>query len=106
MMKIEKGKCRNAVSRMTFRLPQDENWIGLKFYMFYISILLYVFPHSIDFLRMIKQIGNLPENSILITADVVGFSPSIRHKLDLKALEEGLEKRKSKQMLWGEWHSV
>ena len=64
-MKLEKGKCRNVVSRMTFRLPQDEKWIGLKFYTFYIIILLYMFPHSIDFLRMIKQIGKLPENSIL-----------------------------------------
>ena len=45
-----------------------------------------------DFLRKIKQIGNLPENSILVTADVVGLYPSIPHELGLKALEEGLEK--------------
>ena len=45
-----------------------------------------------DFLRKIKQIGNLPENSILITADVVGLYPSIPHELGLKALGEALEK--------------
>ena len=29
-MKLEKGKCQNVVSRMAFRLPQDEKWIPLK----------------------------------------------------------------------------
>ena len=51
-----------------------------------------------DFLRKIKQIGNLPENSILVTTDVVGLYPSIPHELGLKALEEALEKRESKQI--------
>ena len=51
-----------------------------------------------DFLRKIKQIGNLPENSILVTVDVVGLYPSIPHELGLKVLEEALEKRKSKQI--------
>ena len=46
-----------------------------------------------DFLRKIKQIGNLPENSILVTVDVAGLYPSILHELGLKALEEALEKR-------------
>ena len=49
--------------------------------------------NSGDFLRKIKQIGNLPENSILVTVDVVGLYPSILHELGLKALEEALEKR-------------
>ena len=30
-MKLEKDKCRNVVSKMTFRLPYDKKWIGLKF---------------------------------------------------------------------------
>ena len=50
-----------------------------------------------NFLRNIKQTGNLPENSILVTSDVVGLYPSIPHELGLKALEEALEKRESKQ---------
>ena len=51
-----------------------------------------------NFLRNIKQTGNLPENSILVTADVVGLYPSIPHELGLKALEEALEKREPKQI--------
>ena len=47
---------------------------------------------------MIKQIGNLPENSILVTTDVVGLYPSIPHEFGLKALEEALETRESKQI--------
>ena len=39
--------------------------------------------NSSDFLRKIKQIVNLPENSILVTADVVGLYPSIPHELGL-----------------------
>ena len=50
------------------------------------------------FLRKIKQIRNLPENSELITAYVVGLHPSILHELDLKVLEEALGKRESKQI--------
>ena len=52
----------------------------------------------LDFLIKIKQIENLPENSILVTADVVGLYSSISHELGLKALEEALEKRESKQI--------
>ena len=51
-----------------------------------------------DFLRKIKQIGNLPENSILATVDVAGLYLSILHELGLKALEEALEERESKQI--------
>ena len=51
-----------------------------------------------DFLKKIKQIKNLPENFILVNADVVGLYPSIPLELDLKALEEAQEKRESKQI--------
>ena len=54
---------------------------------------------SRDFLKKIKQIRNLPEDSILVTADVVGLYPSIPHELGLKALEEALEKWESKQII-------
>ena len=50
------------------------------------------------FLRKITQIGNLPQNSILVTTDVVGLYPSIPHKLRLKILEKGLENRESNQI--------
>ena len=36
---------------------------------------------SRNFLRKIKQIGNLPENSILVAADAAGLYPSIHMSL-------------------------
>ena len=38
------------------------------------------------------QNGSIPENAILVTADVVGLYPSIPHKAGLKALREILDK--------------
>ena len=49
-----------------------------------------------DFRNFIKKVNNLdsiPENAILMTADVVGLYPSISHGLDLRALREALDKR-------------
>ena len=50
-----------------------------------------------DFLRKIKQIGTLPENSILVTTHVVRLYLSIQHELGLKT-EEAVEKRESNQV--------
>ena len=50
------------------------------------------------FLRKIKPKGNLPENSIPVTTEVEGLYLSIPYELGLKALEEALEKRESKQI--------
>ena len=50
-----------------------------------------------DFLRKIKQIGTLPENSILVTMHVVRLYLSIQHELGLKT-EEAVEKRESNQI--------
>ena len=47
---------------------------------------------SQHFLEKIKTIGGVPENSILVTADVVGLYPNILHQAGLKALTEALEK--------------
>ena len=43
------------------------------------------------FLRKIKQIGNLPENSIIVTEDLVGLYASTLHELGLKVLEDNLQ---------------
>ena len=40
-----------------------------------------------------SQIVDIPENDILVTADVVALYPSILHKTGLKALKNTLEKR-------------
>lgn len=39
-----------------------------------------------------SPIGDICENGILVTANVVGLYPSIPHKAGLKALENALEK--------------
>ena len=43
-----------------------------------------------DFIEKIKRVSNIPDDVILVTADVVGLYPSIPHKFGLKALEEAL----------------
>ena len=40
-----------------------------------------------DFIEKIKRISNIPDDAILVTADVVALYPSIPHELGLKALE-------------------
>ena len=53
---------------------------------------------SEDFLKKIKNLCSLPENSILVTANVVGLYPSTSHEVGLQALEEALENRHHKQI--------
>ena len=48
-----------------------------------------------DFLNKIKNINDIPENAILVTADVVGLYPSIPHQAGLEALREALDKMKT-----------
>ena len=43
-------------------------------------------------LEKIKTIGSVPENAILITADILGLYRNIPHQSDLKALKDVLEK--------------
>ena len=47
-----------------------------------------------DFLKKMKNLGSLPENTI-----VVGIYPSIPHEAGLQALEEALENRNHKFLL-------
>ena len=49
-----------------------------------------------DFINKIKSIENIPEGSILVTADGVGLYPSIPHEAGLNALRETLESRENK----------
>jgi len=49
-----------------------------------------------DFLDKVRKLKNLPSNSILVTADVVGLYPSIPHDSGLEALEKALESRNQK----------
>ena len=50
------------------------------------------------FLEKIKTLGCIPENAILVTADVVGLYPSIPHQAGINALKEALDKRPLKKI--------
>ena len=42
-----------------------------------------------DIFHKIKNINAIPENAILLTANVVGLYPSVPHQAGLEALREG-----------------
>ena len=50
------------------------------------------------FLERIKNINTLPENAMIVTADVVGLYPSIPHEAGLSALKKVLENRSVKKI--------
>ena len=49
-----------------------------------------------DFINKIKKLKNIPDGTILVTADVVGLYPSTPYEAGLRALNEALENRESK----------
>ena len=51
-----------------------------------------------DFLEKRKNLGNIPSNTILVTADFVGPYPSISHDAGLRALYEKLEEKTDKKI--------
>ena len=51
-----------------------------------------------DFINKIKNLQNIPEDAILVTADVVGLYPSIPHEAGLNALREALDNRENKHI--------
>ena len=40
-----------------------------------------------------EGVGEIPENALLVKADVVGLYPSISHKAGLSALKEALSRK-------------
>ena len=53
-----------------------------------------------DFSNKSRKLGKIPDNAILVTADVVGLYPSIFHNVGLRrALKEALEKQEQKKFL-------
>ena len=51
-----------------------------------------------DFLNKLKNIPNLPKNSIFCAIDVVGLYPNIPHELGLKAMQKALDKREDQSV--------
>ena len=54
-----------------------------------------------DFLNKIQNINAIPENAILVTADIVGLYPSIPYQAGMEALREALDKRKTHKVAMG-----
>ena len=54
---------------------------------------------SNDFMHKIRGLKDIPNDALLVTADVVGLYPSIPHEAGLQALEEVFECRKDKKIL-------
>ena len=50
------------------------------------------------FINKLKNVSNLPKNSILCTIDVVGLYPNIPHELGLSAMKKALDKREDKSV--------
>ena len=44
-----------------------------------------------DFLRKVQNMGKIPQDSLLVIADVIGLYPSIPHNAGLKALKVALD---------------
>ena len=53
---------------------------------------------SQDFINKSRKLGKIPDNAILVTADVVGLYPSIPHNVGLRALKEAPDKREQKKI--------
>ena len=48
-----------------------------------------------QFIDKTKNLKDIPKDAPLVTADVVGLSPSIPHEAGLNALKEALDKREN-----------
>ena len=51
------------------------------------------------FFKKIKNIGKIPEGAILVTAELIGFYPSISHEAGLEALRKRFIERDSPEVL-------
>ena len=61
---------------------------------------------SADFINKIGQIGDIPENAILVTADEVGLYPNIPHIAGFRAVKNALENREQKHIPTGKLISM
>ena len=53
---------------------------------------------SNDFIKKAKSLKNIPQDALLVTADVVGLYPSIPDEAGLKSLKEALDKRENRNI--------
>ena len=53
---------------------------------------------SNDFIKKANSLKNIPQDALLVKADVVGLYPSIPDEAGLKALKEALDKRENRNI--------
>ena len=61
-----------------------------------------------DFLKRLEELGGVPQNALLVAADMVGLYPNITHQDGLDTLSLNLDQRDDKiistedqQQVWG-----
>ena len=54
--------------------------------------------NSNDSIKKIKHLKNIPDNAIIVTADVLGLYPSIPHEAGIRALKEILDRREEQRI--------
>ena len=72
-------------------------------YFFYISHQTHyakweILHKRLFFINKIKNLQNIPEGAIFVTADTVGFCPSTPHEACLNTLREALDNRENKHI--------
>ena len=72
-------------------------------YFFYISpqthyVKREILHKRLFFINKIKNLQNIPEGAIYVTADAVGFCPSTPHEAFLNTLREALDNRENKHI--------
>ena len=74
---------------------------------FHLQLIIKILPHVIkdtsDSLCKLEQLGDIPDNAILCSMDVVGLYRHIPHEEGLRSLKEVLEKYKDR-VNFGEKH--
>ena len=86
---------RPVVSHVGFHTERISSFIDYHLQPLAQSVKSYV-KDTNDFLCKLKGIRKLPNDSIMVTIDVVGLYPSIPHEEGLSALKTALEKRPEK----------
>ena len=66
----------------------------------------YYIKDSNDFINKIKHLQNIPDNPLLVTADVVGLYPSIPHKGHLRKNRTEGKRIKSLLKILSKWLSL
>ena len=51
-----------------------------------------------DFIKKLKNIDHIPQDTIMVTGDIVGLYPTIPHDADQEALTKALDNRENKKI--------